>query len=51
MKVQFIILPEQIAAEDKIIMGVVRLGSSSWVLWRGGYEVGDQRRERARREE
>lgn len=51
MNVQFIILPEQIAAEDRTSIGDVRLGSSSCVLWRGGWDVGDQRRDRASREE
>ena len=33
---QFITLPDEIAAKDNIIIGVVRFGSSSWVLCSGG---------------
>lgn len=51
MESQFIILPEVIAAKDRVSIGEVRFGSSSWVLWSGGCDVGDQRSERVSRVE
>jgi len=44
LNTQFIAPPAEMAAAERVSMGRVRLGSSSWVLWRGENAGGDQRR-------
>jgi len=48
---QLIVAPMKIAVVDRISIGRVRLGSSSWVLCRGVKAEGDHRRDMVRRRE
>lgn len=48
---QLIVAPIKIAVVDKISMGRVRFGSSSWVLCRGLKAEGDHRSDIVRRRE
>lgn len=50
-KNQLIMAPDIIAAKESRIIGRVRRGSSSWVLWSGENDEGDHKRETARRVE
>lgn len=51
VNIQFIVLPAEMAAAERINIGRVRLGSSSLVLWRGENAGGDQRRAIVKRTE